>query len=71
MASKRGQKRRQCGRKQAFDLEVSAVKKANRLRAAHPGETFDAYKCTVCGKFHVGHRPRKVKQAITARREKQ
>lgn len=67
MASKRRHKRKQCVGKVAYADQSAAVRQANLLnrKAASP---IDAYRCQVCGDFHVGHRPKKVDQEIVRRR---
>ena len=67
MASKRGVKRKQCAGKVPRTQE-SAMREATRMRRTKTGQAFDAYLCKVCGNWHVGHRPKKVRQAIAARR---
>lgn len=68
MASKRGKKRKQCGRKQGFALQENAIKKAIEMRRKHLGQIFDAYRCTNCGLWHIGHRPASVSQAMRGRK---
>lgn len=68
MASRRHQRRRKCDGKKRHDSMQDAIREAGRLNAQHPGESFDAYGCGQCGKFHVGHRPQKVRRVIAARR---
>lgn len=69
MASKRGQKRRKCQRKHRFTNEADAVKAAIDMRKKHPGSTLDAYRCGLCGGWHVGNRPKRVQQSINSRKE--
>ena len=71
MASKRRQRRDSCERKVKY-THREAVRIAKRLRYRTDGDVIDAYKCTNCGCYHVGHRPYKVSQrnaAMRARRQ--
>ena len=67
MASKRRHRRIHCGTKRRFDTAKGAIAMATSLRR-RTGEAYDAYQCKHCGQWHVGHRPYKVQQAISARR---
>lgn len=69
MGSKRAQRRRECRKKVKFDDHDTAFKEGGKMRARHPGEVFDVYRCRVCGAYHIGHRPHGVSQAIKRRRE--
>lgn len=68
MASKRAVKRAQCGNKIKYFTPEPARREASRLRAVRigTGERIDAYKCSNCGAWHVGHRPWKKAQAQIA-----
>lgn len=68
MASKRGQRRRACGKKVKHEKDA-AFREALRLRRLYPGERIDAYKCEHCHQWHVGHRTKEQQQAISARRK--
>ena len=68
MASKRGLRRRQCGNKLKLTKE-EAIKKAWKMGLDRPGQSFDGYKCMMCGSWHVGHRTRQSQQKISARRQ--
>jgi hypothetical protein len=69
VASKRGEKRRRCQGKHKHSKEA-AIREATRMRRAHPGESLDAYLCTSCGSWHVGHRPKEVRAAMLERRRR-
>lgn len=60
MASKRRLRRKSCTGKRAFESEAEA--KANNRFRLRP------YKCTFCSLFHLGHTPKKIRQAVAARR---
>lgn len=68
MASKRAMKRAMCAGKIKHE-KAGALHEATRLRRSHLGEFYDAYKCSNCGAWHVGHRPKKVHTAIQNRRK--
>lgn len=68
MASKRRQRRKQCGDKIPHSHQTAVQEAIRRSRAAGAVEVFDAYPCPVCGAWHVGHRPKFVRQQIEARR---
>ena len=69
MASKRGLRRRQCGRKKAMTNE-QAMLAVTLMGHRKPGQSFDAYRCSNCGGdvWHVGHRTNKVRQQIKSKR---
>ena len=67
MASKRRLRRIACdGKKQYADIHgatVAAGKASDRAETwIHP------YKCEFCGCWHIGHPPKRIRQAIQARR---
>ncbi len=68
MASKRRQRRRGCQSKVKFDTQQEAEQAAHHMRRRYLGESFNVYRCKLCGHWKVGHTPRQVKQAITTRR---
>jgi hypothetical protein len=68
MSSKRAKRRKQCERKYPYPSEVAAKRDAFRLRQS-THEWIDAYRCEFCSQWHVGHVPKRVRQAIAARRE--
>jgi hypothetical protein len=57
MISKRRQ-RRSCTRKDAYSTLTGAERVAEKARA-RTGELIVAYPCDFCGRFHIGHLPRK------------
>lgn len=67
MASKRRQRRKACEKKKKYDKQT-AYAVALKMRHAKPGQRIDAYLCPLCKQWHVGHRPYRVQQAISARR---
>ncbi len=67
MASKRHLRRKSCEGKMAFNDFFSAARHAV-YRAHQSGDYLLAYRCRFCRKFHIGHPPRRVLQAIAARR---
>lgn len=68
MASKRRQRRAQCGKKQKLTSD-QATRRAIALQRKHVGERFDAYPCPYGDHYHVGHRTKQNQQRIQARRE--
>lgn len=68
MASKRGARRRSCESKVAHATFAIAAREAARLRWAHDGGTWTAYRCQWCGLYHVGRQRARDRQAMQARR---
>lgn len=66
MASLRAVRRRVCGRKRRFDREADAALSARRLRRATTGEWIGTYRCSFCGGWHVGHKPKDLRQRSNA-----
>lgn len=64
MASKRNQRRKACERKRKYLTMDEAVQDAMVLRKKNLGHVLDAYQCGHCGAWHVGHRPKKVRDAL-------
>lgn len=70
MASKRRKRRRVCTRKIKYDKDTAfRIALVMRNQQQYDGRVVDAYKCLICGQWHVGHRPKRVQQSITARRK--
>lgn len=67
MASKRRKRRVQCGTKHRLTKD-QAMGRAVAMRRTSPGESFDAYPCPHGDHWHVGHRTKKARQQIAARR---
>ena len=67
MASKRRLRRRACERKRDYPDQTTATAAARSLRRA-TGEHVHAYRCQHCAAWHVGHPPKRVRQAIRDRR---
>lgn len=69
MASKRAQRRRACEGKHRYDSEgqARAAIAALHARKGYQGR-LRAYRCPHCNGYHFGHMPRRVRQAIQARR---
>lgn len=68
MASKRHLRRKQCLNKAAHatqDDALIAARKAGR----RTGDRIMPYHCPFCHRYHIGHPPRRVLQAIRARLE--
>lgn len=64
MASKRAQRRRQCGHKAGHSTEEGArvaASIANRKDASvgPQASRIQPYRCNHCGRWHIGHRPTK------------
>lgn len=55
MTSKRRLRRRQCGHKTRYANETAAQSAAHGLHNKD-GANMAAYRCSWCGKWHVGHR---------------
>jgi hypothetical protein len=69
MSSKRAQRRRACEGKRGFET-IEDAKAAAREYALSFGDSLTPYRCRFCGRFHVGHPPKEVRQAIAARRSR-
>lgn len=67
MSSKRRRRRRECGEKRHYANLAEAQEVA--LRRRKPGERLRPYKCRFGPHWHIGHTPKKVRQAIAARRK--
>lgn len=68
MSSKRRLRRRSCESKVGYADEATAVWNAGRLRYAHGGGTWRAYRCKHCGRWHVGRPNKNDLRAMNARR---
>ena len=68
MASKRRKRRVQCGAKHRLTKE-QALRRATQMRRDNPGQLLDAYPCPHGDHWHVGHRTKKVRAQIAARRK--
>lgn len=66
MASKRRKRRVECGGKHRLTKE-QALSRATKMRQRYVGQSFDAYQCPHGDHWHIGHRPKHVRQAIAAR----
>ena len=65
MASKRAIRRRACTGKRCYGT-IKAALDALRTHARRFGR-MTPYRCHFCKQFHLGHPPRKVREAIAAR----
>lgn len=65
MASKRRIRRKSCTGKQRYASELDARRGLFGLRRAGIGGLVP-YRCAFCSAFHVGHPPRRVRQAMAA-----
>lgn len=65
MASKRRLRRKSCLGKAAHSTRDGSLIQLWRSRA----RGLLVYRCNFCKQFHVGHPGRKIRQAITAKRE--
>lgn len=70
MSSKRALKRAQHVGKIKHTKEGAAYAVV-LLRRKHVGEQYDAYPCSHCGGWHVGHRTQKARQQIAARKRRE
>lgn len=68
MASKRRERRRSCEGKVAHTTAGEAWREAARLRRLNDGGTWQAYRCSRCGFWHVGRPNARQRQAMNARR---
>lgn len=68
MASRRRERRRSCESKVAHATYAIAAREAARLRWAHHGGTWVAYRCRWCKLYHVGRQSARARQAMRARR---
>ena len=64
MASKRKRRRDHCGNKRRL-TRPEAIQLAGKLRKLNDS-VLDAYPCTYCGTWHVGHRPHIVVPGVNA-----
>ena len=67
MASKRRLRYKSCTRKKGVYEDEQAAWRA--VRHLGPTSGIKPYKCRFCGKYHVGHLPKKVRQSIKSRRD--
>lgn len=66
MASKRHQRRKQCGDKKRHATAAEALDHIQYLRRNHKARgALNAYRCQWCGGFHVGHVPGSARTHIT------
>jgi hypothetical protein len=66
MSSKRRLRRKACGDKEAHVDQAGAVRHLISLK--HKGDFgLVTYKCPFANHWHVGHPPRKVRQALAAK----
>jgi hypothetical protein len=56
MSSKRGVRRRECGRKCSYSTLSCAVEAA-AVYARRYGEELGPYLCRFCNRWHIGHLP--------------
>ena len=66
MASKRRLRRHACERKIAYADQTQAVRALVGLRARGSIGNH-SYRCEHCGKWHIGHQPKRVRQSIADR----
>lgn len=66
MSSKRGVRRRSCGRKNAYRDEATALGVV--VVARKRGHRLHAYHCDFADHWHVGHPTGRMRQAMAARR---
>lgn len=66
MASKRNKRRKACTRKVRHETLEAAIIARKKLPY---GRELCAYKCKFCGGFHIGHPPKKVREAIATRQK--
>lgn len=62
MSSRRAIRRRECLGKVRHSSVAAATVAAHRTRGR-----VHAYRCPSCGGYHVGHAPRRMRQAMAAR----
>lgn len=67
MSSKRARRRKSCEGKKAHETEASAHGAVLALRK-QGHQYVNSYRCAFCGKFHIGHQPKQIRQAIAAGR---
>lgn len=68
MASKRNKRRRSCESKKAYPSQTEAVSAVIGL--SRKGSDVHTYKCQFCHRWHVGHQPYRIKQAIEAKQNR-
>jgi hypothetical protein len=67
MSSKRHQRRKACGHKQPHPDQAGAVQQLISLKHNKGDYGLVTYKCPFGNHWHVGHPPRKVRQALAAK----
>jgi hypothetical protein len=65
MASKRAQRRKVCGDKDAYSSAAAA--EGSIKHAQRNGHWVRAYTCPHCHQWHIGHPPRSVRQSLAAK----
>lgn len=70
VSSKRHRRRKACERKKRYATQEEAAQAMRRSRADYGDNKLHTYGCRHCGKFHVGHWPKGVKQSYLARQER-
>ncbi len=69
MSSKRAIRRKACKSKTRYDSEAAARGAiGSLLRGTGCTDFLTVYRCQFCGGFHFGHPPRRIRQAISAKR---
>lgn len=63
MSSKRAQRRRACTGKIGYQDLDAAVAAAGEVWRRYR-DSLNAYRCRFCGRFHLGHPPARVRQAM-------
>lgn len=66
MSSKRGVRRRVCGKKVKYATEANA-KRAAHILSRKTGEWFRPYICWNCRQWHVGHPPSDIQRKMVER----
>lgn len=69
MASKRRLRRKSCTGKVRYTCAADAKEAATKA-CRRSGQWIVPYGCPFCGGLHIGHPPARVRQSITARKQK-
>jgi hypothetical protein len=67
MSSKRNIRRKACDGKEKFDTHDEAYKKAKHIQYKYNTGFMAPYECQFCKKWHFGHPPKNIRNAIKRR----
>jgi hypothetical protein len=64
MASKRHLRQKCCKGKVSYETQIEAKFTVAKLFKVEGKRGLNAYRCRFCHKFHVGHMPRRLQEAV-------